>query len=280
MPSHPFRGTSSRPCTARWAATNWPPKAPVSTVVATSRWPGATSFARSANPIIRCHRGPVRSGPEVCDDHRLPGDVSLPSAATRIRPPVGCSSPATAVRRAAIGVAAACRCGLSPARPGARPDVWLAADHGAPFAGAGGGHVRLRRGWRGRGNLLLGAGQRTRRHARRPPAHARRGRCRQQLRQPQWVDQPAGRGSTVDAPLDDVCWTGSHAASLDAVRDGRAVVASIDAVSWAHLDHAGLSVVGSGPRVPCLPLVTSASSSDALVDELRGAFASSSPIRR
>lgn len=77
----------------------------------------------------------------------------------------------------------------------------------------------------------------------------------------------------VKAPLDNVLWTGSHAASVDAVRDGHAVVASVDAVSWANLDHTGLSVVGSGPRVPCLPLITSASSSDALVDDLRAAFA-------
>jgi ABC-type phosphate/phosphonate transport system substrate-binding protein len=55
--------------------------------------------------------------------------------------------------------------------------------------------------------------------------------------------------------------TGSHLASIDAVRGGHADVASIDALTWeyqrcidAHrLD--GLVVVGRGPLVPCLPLI-------------------------
>jgi ABC-type phosphate/phosphonate transport system substrate-binding protein len=70
--------------------------------------------------------------------------------------------------------------------------------------------------------------------------------------------------------LDAVEWTGAHAASIDALRDGRAQLAAIDAVSWAHLGAGtGLSVVGYGPRIPCLPLVTSGSSTDAVVNELR-----------
>ncbi|MDP9463867.1 MAG: PhnD/SsuA/transferrin family substrate-binding protein [Actinomycetota bacterium] len=73
--------------------------------------------------------------------------------------------------------------------------------------------------------------------------------------------------------LDSVDWTRSHAASVEAVRDGRADLASIDAVSWAHLGGRGLSVVGRGPRVPCLPLVTSRLSTGAVVGELRQAFA-------
>ena len=73
--------------------------------------------------------------------------------------------------------------------------------------------------------------------------------------------------------LDDVRWTGSHAASVDAVRERRADLASIDAVSLAHLGATGLTIVGHGPRVPSLPLVTSRSSSDAVVDELRAALA-------
>jgi ABC-type phosphate/phosphonate transport system substrate-binding protein len=68
-------------------------------------------------------------------------------------------------------------------------------------------------------------------------------------------------------------WTGSHAASVDAVRRRRAHLASIDAVSWAHLEGSGLSIVGHGPRVPCLPLVTSGSSTDVVVGELRAALA-------
>jgi ABC-type phosphate/phosphonate transport system substrate-binding protein len=68
-------------------------------------------------------------------------------------------------------------------------------------------------------------------------------------------------------------WTGSHAASIEAVRAGRADLAAIDAVSWAYLAPVGVSVVGHGPRIPCLPLVTSRWSQPALVDELRQAFA-------
>jgi ABC-type phosphate/phosphonate transport system substrate-binding protein len=74
--------------------------------------------------------------------------------------------------------------------------------------------------------------------------------------------------------LDDVVWTGAHARSLEAIRAGQCHLAAIDAVSWSFLDHAGLRVVGQCPRIPCLPLVTSRSSSLAVVDELRGALAS------
>jgi ABC-type phosphate/phosphonate transport system substrate-binding protein len=73
--------------------------------------------------------------------------------------------------------------------------------------------------------------------------------------------------------LPHVVWTGSHVASVDAVRAGRAALASIDAVTWAHLDRGDLRVVGSGPRVPCLPLVTSRSTLPGMLRELRDAFA-------
>ncbi len=75
------------------------------------------------------------------------------------------------------------------------------------------------------------------------------------------------------ARLDAVEWTGSHASSVDAVRRGRADLAAIDSVSWTHIDTTGLTVVGHGPRIPCLPLVTSWRSSDAVVAELRLGFA-------
>ena len=81
----------------------------------------------------------------------------------------------------------------------------------------------------------------------------------------------AGRGVRLDA--DAVVWTGSHASSVDAVREGRADLAAIDSVSWTHLDTTGLSVVGHGPQIPCLPLVTSSRSTDAAVAELRHGFA-------
>ena len=60
----------------------------------------------------------------------------------------------------------------------------------------------------------------------------------------------------------DVVVTGAHVASLQALRDGRADVACIDAVTLALVrTHrpallAGLHEIGHGPRIPCLPLVT------------------------
>ena len=54
-------------------------------------------------------------------------------------------------------------------------------------------------------------------------------------------------------------WTGAHAVSIEAIRDGRCQLAAIDAVSLAHLGSRGLSIVGQCPRIPCLPLVTSRS---------------------
>ena len=72
--------------------------------------------------------------------------------------------------------------------------------------------------------------------------------------------------------------TGSHLGSVRAVADGRADVASIDAVTWALIDSLepelvrSLSVVGRGPLVPCLPLVVPLRHA-AYVEELRGALA-------
>ncbi len=71
--------------------------------------------------------------------------------------------------------------------------------------------------------------------------------------------------------------TGSHLESVRAIADGRADVASIDAVTWSLISTleplmvSGLSVVGNGPTVPCLPLVVPLLLSDR-VDDLRAAF--------
>jgi len=71
--------------------------------------------------------------------------------------------------------------------------------------------------------------------------------------------------------------TGSHLGSVRAVAEGRADVASIDAVTWALISSLepelvrSLSVVGSGPLVPCLPLVVPLRHV-AHVEELRSAF--------
>jgi ABC-type phosphate/phosphonate transport system substrate-binding protein len=80
--------------------------------------------------------------------------------------------------------------------------------------------------------------------------------------------------------LENVEWTGAHALSVVALGEGRADLAAIDSVSWTHLDHRGLSVVGRGPRIPCLPLVTAWSSPDTVIDELRRAraAAASDPV--
>ncbi len=77
----------------------------------------------------------------------------------------------------------------------------------------------------------------------------------------------------------DVVWTGSHRASLAALVDGRAEVASIDAVSLAHIATAeprlvaGLQLVGRGPLVPTLPLVARADLADEVVADLRAGLA-------
>jgi ABC-type phosphate/phosphonate transport system substrate-binding protein len=72
--------------------------------------------------------------------------------------------------------------------------------------------------------------------------------------------------------------TGSHLASIDAVRGGSADVASIDALSWAYQQRLdpdrldGLVVVERGPLVPCLPLIVGGEADDALVAAWRSAF--------
>lgn len=72
--------------------------------------------------------------------------------------------------------------------------------------------------------------------------------------------------------------TGAHLQSVRALADGRADVASIDAVTWSHVCHleaslaAGLRVIGEGPRVPCLPIVAGWRHASE-VPALRAAFA-------
>ena len=76
----------------------------------------------------------------------------------------------------------------------------------------------------------------------------------------------------------DVQWTGAHAASVAAVREGSADVASIDGVTLALLRRhrptllAGLVEVGEGPRVPCLPVIAFRAMSDESLAELRNAM--------
>lgn len=73
--------------------------------------------------------------------------------------------------------------------------------------------------------------------------------------------------------------TGAHLASIDAVRDGRADIASIDAMTWAYTQRDapgvldGLVVIDRGPVVPHLPLILPADASDDALADWRTAFA-------
>lgn len=93
-----------------------------------------------------------------------------------------------------------------------------------------------------------------------------------------WASLGASLPSEPEPFFGRVEVTGAHVASVAAVVEGRADLASIDAVTLALLRRhrpaavAGLRVVGRGPRVPCLPLVTSRTADvDALRHALGGA---------
>jgi ABC-type phosphate/phosphonate transport system substrate-binding protein len=72
--------------------------------------------------------------------------------------------------------------------------------------------------------------------------------------------------------------TGSHAASIDAVRTGAADIAAIDCITFAHIKRfdparlAGIRVMGETMKGPGLPLITSAQTSDADLAALRRAL--------
>lgn len=72
--------------------------------------------------------------------------------------------------------------------------------------------------------------------------------------------------------------TGAHAASIEAVRDGRADVCSVDCVTWALLARyrpsvlTGLRVLAFTQRMPGLPFVTAGDCSDASLDAIRRAL--------
>ena len=77
----------------------------------------------------------------------------------------------------------------------------------------------------------------------------------------------------------EMLFTGAHLESVRAVHEGRAEVASIDAVSLAHIRRlhpdlcTDLVEVGYGPQVPCLPVIAGAAVSMQQLAELRAAFA-------
>ena len=73
--------------------------------------------------------------------------------------------------------------------------------------------------------------------------------------------------------------SGTHARSVEAVRDGKADIASIDCVSFAGLRKyspavtRGIQVIGYSDPYPGLPLITSQQTSDAGLATLRAALA-------
>jgi ABC-type phosphate/phosphonate transport system substrate-binding protein len=72
--------------------------------------------------------------------------------------------------------------------------------------------------------------------------------------------------------------TGAHVESIRALRDGRAAIASLDAVTVAILarhrpdDVRGLRVIAEGPLVGCLPLIVPAATDPATITSIRAAF--------
>ena len=76
----------------------------------------------------------------------------------------------------------------------------------------------------------------------------------------------------------EVIWSGAHIESLRHLREGRADVASIDAISLAHIKRlypdlvAGLQEIGNGPLVPSPPVIVPAATPSAIVDSLRDAL--------
>ena len=72
--------------------------------------------------------------------------------------------------------------------------------------------------------------------------------------------------------------TGAHAASIEAVRDGRADVCSVDCVTWALLGRyrpaalVGLRVLAFTEPMPGLPFVTAGDCAEAILDAIRRAL--------
>jgi ABC-type phosphate/phosphonate transport system substrate-binding protein len=92
-----------------------------------------------------------------------------------------------------------------------------------------------------------------------------------------WVSLLAAAG-LEERWIGPVRWTGSHTASLRAVRDGDADVTSIDALTLALVRRHdrdltdGLHEVGRGPWVPSLPVVVRAGTAKGHVAALRHAL--------
>jgi ABC-type phosphate/phosphonate transport system substrate-binding protein len=90
-----------------------------------------------------------------------------------------------------------------------------------------------------------------------------------------WISAQA----TIDVSVDDVTFTGSHAASLEAIAAGDADMAMVDALTLAHLRRlrpeltAGLVEVDRGPWIPSPPIVVPQATPPERIEQLRDAFA-------
>ncbi|MEM8851835.1 MAG: PhnD/SsuA/transferrin family substrate-binding protein [Pseudomonadota bacterium] len=71
------------------------------------------------------------------------------------------------------------------------------------------------------------------------------------------MDSQSGCGCLRDAGLiGPMIVTGSHAASMAAVADGRAHLAAIDAVTWSMAPQPGLRIARTTPPTPSTPFIT------------------------
>ncbi|MEM9796082.1 MAG: PhnD/SsuA/transferrin family substrate-binding protein [Pseudomonadota bacterium] len=70
-------------------------------------------------------------------------------------------------------------------------------------------------------------------------------------------DSQSGWGALRDQSLNGpVIFTGSHAASMDAVASGQAHLAAIDVVTWAMAPRSDLTVRATTPPTPSTPFIT------------------------
>jgi ABC-type phosphate/phosphonate transport system substrate-binding protein len=93
-----------------------------------------------------------------------------------------------------------------------------------------------------------------------------------------WISLLAATSGSATWP-GEIVTTGAHVASLEALQRGEVDIAAIDAVTFGllarHRPRAldGVAVVGEGPLIPALPLITAATTDDATFTALRDALA-------
>ncbi len=69
--------------------------------------------------------------------------------------------------------------------------------------------------------------------------------------------------------------SGSHAQSLLALREGRADLAAIDALSWLHLDSTGITIIDQSDPAPAPPFIVGNQTrvpKEALIEALNSGF--------